>query len=386
MSSKPTMRRSRLAWRSCTGPSSTSWRRSRRRDWASWRSRASRSASKAPAASKKGWAAQGCWFFFSLAVRLAAVSKTSLSRLPDAAMAFGLRQQLIPFVRRPSASVACLVAVAVEPGQCLGDAGNDVLAPALPDRACSVVRSLQSRGIDRCRIAFDAGRPDHARQRLAGLAAQQLGVALGRILLRQQIGRQRRRQAGRGHVAAPEVAGGRGQQLRIVGQQLLRQRHAGRERRVVQRPLGKAVDGEDGRFVEVLDRGFQALDHVRIGQRVAGAQAVQQLVGEDIAGGAAPLQPRQHLHHALADALAQFGRGGDGEGDDQDLLHLEPLLQHQAQVEAADGPGLAGAGRGLDQVRACQRAGEDVERDGGCGRHGPAPSSSTGWKTATASS
>ena len=43
------------------------------------------------------------------------------------------------------------------------------------------------------------------------------------------------------------------------------------------------------------------------------------------------------------------------------LLHVEPAFEQQPQVQAAQVPGLAGAGRGLDQADAVERAVEDVE-------------------------
>ena len=90
-----------------------------------------------------------------------------------------------------------------------------------------------------------------------------------------------------------------------------------------------------------------------------------------------------------ADALAQLRGGRVGEGHDEDLLHVELALEQQAQVQAADVPGLAGAGRGLDQVDAVEAAGEDVEFGGGFharafGSRSSSTASSSGWKTVVA--
>ena len=49
-------------------------------------------------------------------------------------------------------------------------------------------------------------------------------------------------------------------------------------------------------------------------------------------------------------------------GAAKELLHIEATFEQQAQVQAAQVPGLAGTGRGLDEARAVERAGEDVER------------------------
>ncbi len=121
----------------------------------------------------------------------------------------------------------------------------------------------------------------------------------------------------------------------------------------------------------VARRAHEALDEiVAAGSRLAG------LFGA---------QPGQRVDDALADALAQFRRGRVGERDDQDALNLQPALQQQAQVEAADVPGLAGAGRGLDLADAFERAVEDVQRLELAGRiHSTSRHARSGAKTAWA--
>ncbi len=115
------------------------------------------------------------------------------------------------------------------------------------------------------------------------------------------------------------------------------------------------VQGSDGRRVELGQRGLQAL-HVPLerGRLVTPALAdpaairLPALVAGDVVAvlGGLGQRPQQ----LAAQALAQLGRGGIGEGADHDLARRELPLQQQAQVERGDGPGLAGAGAGLHQT------------------------------------
>ena len=72
-----------------------------------------------------------------------------------------------------------------------------------------------------------------------------------------------------------------------------------------------------------------------------------------VGGGAGRLlQQRQGLLQPLGNAVAQFGRGGLGEGHHQQLLEGELPLAHQPQHQVRQGKGLAGAGTGLQQLHA----------------------------------
>ena len=72
------------------------------------------------------------------------------------------------------------------------------------------------------------------------------------------------------------------------------------------------------------------------------------------------LRPVQVIEYG-ADALAELLAGGAAEGHDQHPLERHPLLGDEAGDQRADGPGLAGAGAGLDQARAVQREGQGIE-------------------------
>jgi len=192
-------------------------------------------------------------------------------------------------------------------------------------------------------------------------------------------------EGGRGtcHLPPPEIVGHFLPQLAVVLDHFLRQRQAGGERGVVEGALAKAVDGEDGRLVEVAHGTGQAPGHGLVFETLGtqrGEQAGDERVGRL---GAASLQARQHLRDALAHPLAQLRGGGLGEGHHQDLLHLQIALQQQAQVQAADVPGLAGAGRGLDQPHAFKRTAEDVQRHGLPRRHDAASQATSGVRSET---
>ena len=176
--------------------------------------------------------------------------------------------------------------------------------------------------------------------------------------------RQHRRQVAAGDLAPPEILRGLEPQRAVVLDQLELVGQAGGEGGVGERALAEAVDGEDRRLVEGLQRQTQAGGELFL--RVAGGgQMRQQLRDEGIGAGRAALQDLKRLHDALADAPRQLGGRRLGEGDHQQRLDRQFALEQQAQVEAADVPGLAGAGRGLDQADAVERAGEDVEFGGG---------------------
>ena len=176
--------------------------------------------------------------------------------------------------------------------------------------------------------------------------------------------RQQRRQPAAGHFAPPEILRRLQAQRAVVLDQFQLVGQAGGKGRVGERALAEAVDGEDRRLVEGLQRQAQAGGELF--PRVAGGgQVREQLRHEGIRPRRAALQHAQGLHDALADPPRQLGRRRFGEGDHKQRLDRQFALEQQAQVEAADVPGLAGAGRGLDQADTVERAGEDVEFGGG---------------------
>ena len=365
MSSKAVTRRSRLARRSACGPSLSNSRSSCRRCNASVSSWAACSASSVSACSKNGCGAAGALPWFGLQHRGA--QQVQLVEPGQRRRRASQRRQPVPAVEG-LLQRSRLVARAVQSRPRLGDDGDDLLALAAPQR----LRGNEG-CLERCRPGCFDRRverlgPEQLRQRLGQAAPEQRGQARRRVLALDQVARERGREQIAGDTAAPEVLHHAEPHLAVVAERCQRHRHAGAEGRFGQRTLAEAVDGEDRGLVEGLQRHVQAQHHVRIGQAVPAAQVVQQLADERVgARGRRAAQVRQRLGDAAADAFAQLGRGGVGEGHDQDVLHLQAPLEQQPQVQAAQVPGLAGAGRGFDQARARERAAEDIEC--GCG-HG----------------
>ena len=181
------------------------------------------------------------------------------------------------------------------------------------------------------------------------MIAQLLAQALrGDFLLHQK---RRPLRLGRRQLMAPEVGEQGIEQFTVVVGQLVIEIAAGLERRILQSALAEAVNGEDRRFVEAMHRQQQT--PVAGGIRVLGVQTVKQVVRAW-----ALLVHRQQLGQALADALTQLSSGGGGEGHHQNLADVELLLQQQTRVQRGQGPGLAGAGAGLDQRAAGERVRE----------------------------
>lgn len=91
------------------------------------------------------------------------------------------------------------------------------------------------------------------------MTAQQRGEPLRRILALHEEGGERRIERVARDAAAPEVVRRLLDELAVVAQRFERERHMRRERRVGQRALAKAVDREDRRFVEGLQRTLRFL-------------------------------------------------------------------------------------------------------------------------------
>ena len=109
------------------------------------------------------------------------------------------------------------------------------------------------------------------------------------------------------------------------------------------------VQGRDRRAIEFRQRPLHA--PARFGGRNLRFQR-REPVAQFGFGGAdisrtieVPPRPLQ----AGADAFAQLGRGGIGEGRDQNRFRAQSVFDHEAQVQHRDRPGLAGAGAGFDQ-------------------------------------
>jgi hypothetical protein len=167
---------------------------------------------------------------------------------------------------------------------------------------------------------------------------------------------ERRQRLGRGRVAAaaPEVAQDLRRQRRGVGLDVRLEAAGGAERVVGQRPAAEAVDGVHGQLVQAQQGVVQMRGRgrvVRQARHQRGEEFVRRAAGQRAA----------RLVQAGGDALAQLGRRRLGEGDHQQLPRLAVVFEQLAQVQRGDGPGLAGAGAGLDQVPAGERQAQRVE-------------------------
>ena len=198
--------------------------------------------------------------------------------------------------------------------------------------------------------------PDHPRQRPRLRLAQQLREAGGTIPCRTQCLHQCSRQRGPGHRATPEILHHFQPQLVVAGEQFGAERCACHEGRIGDGPLTEPVDGENGCLIEGLQGQPHLLKDPRRRPTGAFEHPGQQFV--QFARACARRHPgfEQHLQlgQPAADALAQLGRSGIGESDHQQLLHTERPLQQQAQIEQADGVGLASSGRRFDQLQSLQ--------------------------------
>ena len=256
-----------------------------------------------------------------------------------------------------------LVTAPIQLAECAGEQRVDAIPVGQPVAPRVAVGPVQRVRVHRWCV--EVGRPDVPGQGLREMTLQQARILVGGVPLGLEVPRELRGNRIGGDVSPPEVVHGFHHEIVVARHELGAHGQPGREGIVGERPLAETVDGEDGGLVEGGERELQA----RRERLQGGAGARQQVAGQpaDERIGRArgrPVQECEQFDHAAADALAQFRRGGIGEGHHQNLLHRELAPEQQAQVQAADGPGLAGAGRGLDEIHARERAVEDVERLG----------------------
>jgi hypothetical protein len=191
------------------------------------------------------------------------------------------------------------------------------------------------------RVAAHAFRPDEARVDLASWRAEQPAQLSGESLPRAQVVGERRRDSPAGDVPSPEIADRLQAQRLVVVQQLELERQPGGKRGIRQRALTEAVNGEYRGFVEGVQRRVEA---ARICSRSTPAFSRRQRPDGRRKGHSqrAALQKAEDIDDPAADTLAQFGGGGIGEGDHQDLWTVEIRLR------------AAGAGRGHRCSRSCR--------------------------------
>ena len=116
-----------------------------------------------------------------------------------------------------------------------------------------------------------------------------------------------------------------------------------------QDPVAESVDGENGGAVEIHQR---PLDSPQEGGDVVGRifAGLGDGAGDaGIGGGGWILQRVAGLDQHLAQAVAEFPRGGFGEGHNQDLLDGQAHFQHEAEIGILDVVGFAGAGAGFHE-------------------------------------
>ena len=218
-------------------------------------------------------------------------------------------------------------------GQCLGQ-GLSQRGRVRPGRQLTVPQGLQRLG----QLFRRAPAPQHHRQ----------GVAVQRVDL-----------------LAPHILHGGVAQCRFVGLQFFIEQAAAVEGMFTQHALTPGVDGVHGRVVHGVGGGGQAPGGLGacLAFGIGGQQAVQDDIGVRRGRRSVTPEDRRRLRQAGADAVAELARGGPREGHDEDLVHAArrgAMPQHQAQHQGGDGPGLAGAGTGLDELAARQRQGQRV--------------------------
>ena len=210
------------------------------------------------------------------------------------------------------------------------------LLQLLSQRGFSV--QLRRQGIEaQGRVPVEAGQQFH----------QAIGTDLALPQPREQAG-------GEGqHLLAPVVV----HQLRAPLPRLALQGHGGPEaclqRLALQRAPAEAVDRGDVGAIELLERQQQSSPQGGGWFRAPGGAPLGQRFIR--AGGIAlGVEQVQRLLQAPGDPVAQFGRGGLGEGHHQQLFHLERLLAfaQQAQHQMGQGEGFARACTGFQQADA----------------------------------
>ena len=161
-------------------------------------------------------------------------------------------------------------------GCALPQALDDLVAPGLPEGAraasCAACSAAMSTSATGCRArSASASSPG------LGEVLREPGKAVRRVAPFGEVGGERRRRTGC-DLAAPEVVHGLGDELGIVGERFEGERQLRRERRVGERALAKAVDREDRRLVEALQRGVEPRAMVR---RRANARAASRRAGHE---------------------------------------------------------------------------------------------------------
>ena len=171
-------------------------------------------------------------------------------------------------------------------------------------------------------------------------------------------------------VCAPPVARPSREISRLVVLKLAPERVARLEGEPLERAVAETVDRRYRGLVEFEKRDFNAgaRQSVRfcLAARKVGPRAVAQLLQACNFAVVAfvllvpdfilpPLKKQRQVGEDLADAVAQFLRGGLGEGHHLDFPDAKPLLHHKTGTDILDVVCLARSGRRLHQVGAVKR-------------------------------
>ena len=123
------------------------------------------------------------------------------------------------------------------------------------------------------------------------------------------------------------------------------------------------MNGGDGRLVQAADRHVEAPagSRGRLGQDLV--QDLRRFRIQTRCRGVLPALPETlRLPQPGTDAALQFGGGGAGVGEHQNVVNLQRPLHDQAQNQQTQRPGLARAGAGLQEQAAGEGQTKGIKR------------------------
>ena len=190
--------------------------------------------------------------------------------------------------------------------------------------------------------------------RPAGVVLHQSGQHLGREpRLLEHVAHERRSCAV--ELAPPEIVDDLLRELALVRDELQVEGDAALEGALGEHALAEAVDREDRGLVEAGERPIDDRERGRtIGE--PREERPQELVGR------LPRPERvAQRGERLPNAIAELRRRRLRVGDDEDLAHAEPALEHEAEIELGDRERLPGARAGLDRDATGERDRQRIE-------------------------
>ena len=145
-------------------------------------------------------------------------------------------------------------------------------------------------------------------------------------------------------LGTPEVIGDFLEEGLGIGEEFGIEGLGGFEGAFLEETLAEAVDGGDGGVVELAEGGFEA---GAISGSV-GEVRVAKFFEERVFCGGGGSEEREGEVEAGADAVAEFGGGGDGESGNEDGVNGEIYFDDEAEEEGGEGVSFARAGAGFD--------------------------------------